>query len=142
MRAFSSMSLTSRVSLVTLSDWRVASMRIPRNSGCVYCADQFVLYCGSTVAVVAFVVPRLLLSVRTYPPPPHLMFCVMPPLKIVVPVLTDAPVPPPAVLLVDGFACDSVDTCDVSATLYVDAMLAYARSLIWGLRRVTSILRL
>jgi hypothetical protein len=67
---------------------------------------------------------------------------VTPPLKIVEPFSIADAAAPPAMLFVDGVVCDCVETCEVSETLYVDAMLAYARSLICGLSRVTSMFKL
>ena len=59
------MSVTSRVSFATCSDWRVLSILRPCSSGCVYCAYQFVLNVGLYSVTVLVVVCLLLFSVTT-----------------------------------------------------------------------------
>src|SRR3990170_1779030 len=97
----------SRVLLATVSVWRVPSILKLRRSGCVYVADQFVLYVGLSSAVWFVVVCLLLLRFTTKLPPNQGTPWVMFPLYVVCPATTAAPAAlAPDRVLLDAFVVD------------------------------------
>src|SRR2546422_9223290 len=93
----------SRLIFVTWSCCRVESVLRPRMSGCVYCADQFGLYCGSYSELRLVVVCLTLFNATVKPPPPQGTLWTRPPLYVAWPLLIPAPtVWLPAIVVVAG----------------------------------------
>src|SRR5881396_1070532 len=116
-RACNWISEMSLLSLVITSCCRLLSILKPFSNGCVYVADQLVLYAGSKSAVKLLVVCRLLFSVTARFPPPVFRLCDRPPLNVVVPELMPVPACWPWTVELDACVCRCCERVEVSEGL-------------------------